>query len=194
MLFRSELVRAMRGRPGQISCGATTSGYESPDLAQSMFLTCAKVRADERPSPVGGGARVVAVLGRDLAFGFVNMHDAIAMYRGGAIRVLAVSGPTRVPELPAVPTFTEEGYDVTIGIWRALAVPKRTPWPIVGRLSSALQQALANQSLQAEISGLGQSMVYRDAAAMQQFVRNEYTEFGTLFTALGKNIRSKTAG
>lgn len=184
----AELVLAIRARPFELTCG-DQDNWASPDIAQLMFLRQAGIAPLRLKSPLIGTARVMAVLSGQLTFGFVELRDAIR-HLGGAVRVLAISAPARAGELPTVPTFAEQGYDVTIGTWLALGAPKGTEWPIVRRLSEALRSALANASLQAELGKVGQSASYLDAAAMRQFTLNEDHELAALFAAIGRNVRA----
>jgi len=44
---------------------------------------------------------------------------------------LAVSNDKRIPEMPKVPTFLEQGYDVEMRAWRGIFAPRGTPPEIV---------------------------------------------------------------
>jgi tripartite-type tricarboxylate transporter receptor subunit TctC len=105
---------------------------------------------------------------------------------------LAVTGPTQA--LPAVPSFRAQGFDVTPGWWRGLAVPADTPDDAVGRLSAALQEALDRPSLRSEFERAGLSVDPLAGPAFGQFVRDEYQTIGGLFTSLGLNVRVAKPG
>ncbi len=55
-------------------------------------------------------------------------------------RVLAVSSEERVPALPDVPTFREQGYDIVGGAYRGVAVPKGTPDEVITKLEDAFAE------------------------------------------------------
>ena len=73
-----------------------------------------------------------------------NLPTTLQMVQEGRLRALALSGESRNPALPDVPTFAELHLDNMN--WMAffgLVAPKGTPDPIVRQLNAALVQALA---------------------------------------------------
>ena len=63
--------------------------------------------------------------------------------------------PTRIPELPDVPTLAEAGVpDVIGGTWLALMAPAGTPMPIVKKLEGACRQIGASDDFKARMKSL----------------------------------------
>src|SRR5215218_4662083 len=84
--------------------------------------------------------------------------------KSGAIKVFATTTPARLEALPEVPTSAEAGLPAfQVTVWHGLYAPKGTPAEITGRLSRALQVALADPKLVARFAELGTTPV---AAAM----------------------------
>lgn len=80
----------------------------------------------------------------DLAAGRIDMYviDYVVvsqLIQRGEVRPLAVTGTKRVPYLPAVPTFAEEGYPFTNVGWGGVFARRGTPEPIIEHLSSELR-------------------------------------------------------
>lgn len=76
--------------------------------------------------------------------------------KAGKLRALAVLGPERIAELPAVPTLGEAGFKpVDADAFAGLAAPIRTPKAIVDLLSKATTEALAQPAVQAKFKPLG---------------------------------------
>jgi tripartite-type tricarboxylate transporter receptor subunit TctC len=97
----------------------------------------------------GSSPLVAAMLAKEVDFGFDTTATSTAHIRAGSIRALAVTTTRRASALPDVPTMIEAGlpgYD--LGIWFNLAVAKRTPEPIVARLTEALAKARDEQTAQ----------------------------------------------
>ena len=111
-------------------------------VAKAIFFARAGVQAKVVPGFHSGAEMVTSVIGHPIDFGFVNLNEAMLLYEGKRLRILAVSSPARSPSLPDIPTFRDLGYDVAIGVWRTLAAPKATPQPTLDKLSTALKQAL----------------------------------------------------
>ncbi|MCC7283292.1 MAG: tripartite tricarboxylate transporter substrate binding protein BugD [Acetobacteraceae bacterium] len=82
--------------------------------------------------------------------------NTVEHIKAGAIRVLAVTTPARLPVLPDVPTTTELGMpDLQIAIWHGFYAPKGTPAAIIERASAALRTALRDDKVIARFAELG---------------------------------------
>jgi tripartite-type tricarboxylate transporter receptor subunit TctC len=82
----------------------------------------------------------------DLASGQIPaMFDAmlplVGQVKSGRLRMLAISGKTRHPLMPDVPTFAEAGYaEFNPVVWIGIMAPAGTPAAIVKRMSDAMSQ------------------------------------------------------
>ena len=56
-----------------------------------------------------------------------GLGELVASPRRGEIRILAISAPERVPEVPDAPTMRELGHDVTFVNWRGFFGPPNLP-------------------------------------------------------------------
>jgi tripartite-type tricarboxylate transporter receptor subunit TctC len=91
----------------------------------------------------GGGPAVVDVVAGHLDALLVTLPAAIEHIRGGRLKALAVSGITRSPALPSVPTIAEQGFPgFDVVTWQGILVPAGTPEPVVARLNAVLTEAL----------------------------------------------------
>ena len=74
------------------------------------------------------------------------------MFQGRA-KPIAVAGPQRLPGLPGVPTFAEQGFPAvqTVFFWAMLA-PAGTPPDVVAKLNSALGQTLRDPVVKGEFA------------------------------------------
>lgn len=73
----------------------------------------------------------------------------------GEIKAYAVTTGERLNNLPDVPTATEGGLDLQVGIWHGLYAPAGTDPAIIERLSAALQVALADETVIERFAELG---------------------------------------
>lgn len=82
----------------------------------------------------------------DLAAGRIPaMFDAMlpimGFVKGGRMRTLAISGKSRHPLMPDVPTFAELGYtEFEPLVWIGVLAPAGTPAAIVNKMSAAISQ------------------------------------------------------
>ena len=136
--------------------------------------------------PPGGALDTLArALVTDLVGGHVPLStDALGsqleLYRGGKVRILAVSGTRRNPSVPDIPTVREagvDGFDHANASYSAF-VPAGTPADVVQRLEKAFVAAMQKQEVKAamtraglEATGLPGSAVVRALNAEREFWR-----------------------
>jgi tripartite-type tricarboxylate transporter receptor subunit TctC len=185
-----DLVDAMKAKPDEISTGLEAS-WPSSSVCEALFLALSGCKAKVVPGFKGGAEKVAAVLGGHLDFSCQNAQEVMSLYQAKRLRVLAMAAPERSPLFPEVPTFRQQGYDVTTGVWRSIAVPTATPQPIQDKLSAALKQALADPNLKQDFEKVQLTIDYLDPAATRGAVMAEYAEFDKLFTQLGMNVKHK---
>jgi len=66
----------------------------------------------------------------------------------GKIHVLAVAAAERLPTMPAVPTFVEQGYkSVLVSAYSIVLAPAGTPQPVLDKLSAAVVQLLKDPEI-----------------------------------------------
>jgi tripartite-type tricarboxylate transporter receptor subunit TctC len=185
-----DLVDTMKAKPDEISTGMEAS-WPSSSVCAALFLAQSGAKAKIVPGFKGGAEKIATVLGGHLDFSVNNTQEVMALYQAKRIRILAMAAAERSPLFPEVPTFREQGFDITTGVWRSIAVPKATPQPVQDKLASALQQALADPALAADFAKVELTVDYLDPAATRAAVMAEYAEFDTLFTKMGMNVKHK---
>jgi tripartite-type tricarboxylate transporter receptor subunit TctC len=106
--------------------------------------------------------------------------------RQGQARALAVLTPARLAALPEVPTFRELGVDVDPAYaWMAMCVAAATPAPVVARLNTLLNEAIATEEVAQVIRNLSAEAVPGDAAAFNAQIRAESALWRPLIRELG---------
>jgi len=136
-----DLVRAARAQPGKLSYGSAGIGAGG-HLAGELLALMSKT---ELPHvPYKGNAQALAdILGGQLSFTFDTIVTAVPHLRGGKLRAFAVSGPTRSPALPDVPTMEELGYKgFHITQFQGMLAPAGTDPAIVKTLNDAVGAAM----------------------------------------------------
>jgi tripartite-type tricarboxylate transporter receptor subunit TctC len=104
----------------------------------------------------GGAPGMQAVIQGATQLFFENTPTLIGSIRGGQLRPLVVSGRTRDPALPEVPTLEEAGVpDAVIEPWFGYMAPRGTPPQIVARLNALLNEANADPEVQRRLRDLG---------------------------------------
>ena len=104
----------------------------------------------------GTGPALNDVIGGHVDFFCEQVVSVQGAIRGGTVKGYAVSGDSRSPALPNVPSAKEAGDSAfQINIWSAIFAPKGTPKPIVDQLSAALNTALNDPEVAKRLAELG---------------------------------------
>jgi tripartite-type tricarboxylate transporter receptor subunit TctC len=104
--------------------------------------------------------------------------------QAGKLRALGVTGEKRMPVLPDVPTFAEQGYPQAVYTgWATIAVPSATPQPIVDKLAKAYSQALDDPTVikYFEDQGAGILQGY-SGEKLKKFIADENAKYKDLVT------------
>src|SRR5215470_4369839 len=120
-----EALDYMKKNPGKFNF-ANTGPWGAADFPMRMIAKATGVEYNNIPFD-GGGPATLAVLGGHADGTFSFTAQLMPQVTGGKMRGLAVTGPSRLRELPNVPTLKEEGVDVVYTMWRAVVGPKGLP-------------------------------------------------------------------
>jgi tripartite-type tricarboxylate transporter receptor subunit TctC len=86
-----------------------------------------------------------------------------ALVATDSIKPIAVTGKTRLPASPNIPTADEAGLPGFVAsLWYGLWVPKDTPREIIEKLNATLREVLADPSVQTRFDDLGIQISPRD--------------------------------
>ncbi len=132
----------------------------------------------------GAAPAVTALMGGHIDAVTVNSGEVLSGVQAGKLKILAIMTEERDPAMPDVPTMVESGFDVIIGGWGALGVPKGTPAEVLEKLSAALEKATATKEFSDFITQRGMIVHYSNTADFAVFIE-EQSEF---FTNLLSNM------
>ena len=130
----AELIALARARPGAINYASGGEG-STPHLAAALFASMAGVELTHVPYK-GTAPATTDLIGGQVQIAFLGVPAVLPHIRSGKLRVLAVTGLRRSPELPDVPTVSESGvpgYEVSP--WYGLLAPAGTSRAIVAKLA-----------------------------------------------------------
>ncbi|MCZ7461223.1 Bug family tripartite tricarboxylate transporter substrate binding protein [Streptomyces sp. WMMC940] len=119
-----QLVAAWKKDPAEVPVGGGSSPG-GPDHLAPMLMARAAGIAPRSVNYVpfdGGGELLASILGNKIAFGVSGVGEYLDQIRSGELRLLAVTGPERVPGLDA-PTLRESGLATDFTNWRGIVAP-----------------------------------------------------------------------
>jgi tripartite-type tricarboxylate transporter receptor subunit TctC len=150
----AEYVALARAKPGALNYGHPGKG-STGHLGFELFKRLAAI--DVTPIGYRGYPQMVA----DIASGLINStflsaNQALAQAQTGTIRIIATINDGRSKYFPDVPTMAEQGFaEAQVTPWFGIVVPAGTPQPIVGRISKALETALATKEVRERLDLAG---------------------------------------
>jgi len=148
-----DVVAYAKAHPGKLNIGSINIG-STQNLAAELFKSSADIEA--QVVPYNGTPNLIGALrGRQVDVGVEILGPALAQIKGGALRALAVAGEKRSVVLPELPTAQEQGVaGFVASSWNALAVPAKTPRPVVERLQREIAAALGDAEVRKKLREL----------------------------------------
>jgi tripartite-type tricarboxylate transporter receptor subunit TctC len=118
------------------------------------------------------------LLGGQLGLIFSPMSSSLELVRGGRVRALAVTSPSRTAELPEIPTVDEfvPGYEAST--WEGIGAPSRTPTEIIDRLNREINAGLADSTLRARLASVGVNGLPSSSADFGKLIAEETEKWG----------------
>ena len=182
-----ELVALLKSKPGQMNYASSGNG-STQHLAGEMFKQLTGTSIVHVPYK-GSGDAIKDLLAGVVAMNFDTMPPVMPHIQAGKLRGLAISTPRRLPQLPDVPTFAEEGitgFDVSN--WYGVMAPAGTPRDIVQKLNADINKAMQVPEVRARLEGVGTQMREQSAAEFEAYMKSEVAKYAKLIKDTGVRI------
>lgn len=181
-----EFVALLKSKPDQLnyaSGGIGTIGHLSAELLQQA----AGVKLNHIVYK-GSGQAVIDLLGGHVGTMFGGLSAFAAHARSGKIRLIAVTGKTRMPVAPEVPTVAESGYPGFEAVgWFGLIAPARTPAARIARLNQETIKAAQLPAVRERLTAIGFEVVTSTPQEFSRYIRSEALKWRALIRQLGLN-------
>lgn len=129
-----------------ISYGTTGVGTGA-QLSQVLLMAEADIGGNEVPFDSGAPA-LTAVMGDQVEVASVQVGEAMPQIEAGTVKPIVLFSEDRIDYLPEVPTAVEEGYEVPVSQYRALAMPAGAPDHVMETLEEGLQEIFESEDYQ----------------------------------------------
>jgi tripartite-type tricarboxylate transporter receptor subunit TctC len=104
----------------------------------------------------GNGPAMQDLLAEQIDFMIEPSSNFKSLVGAGSVKPYAITGRTRLPSSPDIPTAGEAGLPgFFASLWYGLWVPKDTPKDIIAKLNATMVQVLADPSVQKRFDELG---------------------------------------
>jgi putative tricarboxylic transport membrane protein len=183
-----DLVSFMRRDPTALSFGIATSiGNPNHQGVAAAFraagLDLKKMKNVIFPS---GGAATTALLGGHVDVVPISVSFASSLVRNNQVRLIAIASPTRLSGiLKDVPTWKEQGYDVTVSQWRMLIGPKGMTAEQVAFWEGVFRRMIDDDAWKAELETNYWRSNFRGSADSRKFLARDNEDAMAFLTDLG---------
>jgi tripartite-type tricarboxylate transporter receptor subunit TctC len=180
----ADFVKLARDKPGNISYGSSGIGGAG-HLAGALFGMVAKIDIVHVPYK-GGEPAVRDLLGGQIAAVFATPASSGAHIKAGKARALAMTGRTRSPAFPEVPTIAESGfpgYEATN--WYAYVAPAKTPKEIIARWNQELVKVLSAPEVREQLLAHGLEPMPGTAEELAKYIEREHATWGRVVKEAG---------
>jgi len=147
-----ELIDLIKRNPDKYS-------YGTPAVGSNGHLTMEwlKQRTGMKTSHVpykSSPVLLTDIISGVIPIGWVDLSSPLPFIQQGKLRAIAINGNKRNPQVPNLPTMTEQGYPFPATGFQGIFAPAGTPAAIVQRLNSEINKVLGKPEYQATLRRL----------------------------------------
>jgi tripartite-type tricarboxylate transporter receptor subunit TctC len=182
-----ELLDLARKRPGELSYGSVGNGT-------SFHLGTEELKKLSGTSMIhvpykGMGQVLTDVIAGNIQLAFANTPTAAPLVREGKLRAVAVAHPTRVYQLPEVPTVAEQGFPgfSSNSAFMYLA-PGGTPPEILDRLNAEFVAVLKLPAVRDVLTKQGVEVLGMTRTETADFIRREIKKYAEVVKFSGAKV------
>ena len=170
-----QLIALAKSKPGQLNYGSSGIGspqfLEMEKLMKSGGFTMLHVGYQG-----GAGPAQVALLGGEVQALFQPVSTVLGQVKSGKMKALAITGASRHPLMPDVPTVTE-ATGITVlensGVWYGLSAPAHTPLEIIKKLHDDIADIFTEPDFKRVTDAQGLVVVMSTPEQFAQMLRDD---------------------
>ncbi len=180
----AELIAYAKQNPGKLNYSSGGSGTGA-HLGTEYFKSMANVGMTHIPYK-GDAPALQDVMAGLAHVNFAGLPAAIAATASGRVRIIAVTSPRRVPQLPHIPTVAESGLpDYAVQTWYGVFTTGGTAAPVVKRLASEIGQVINQPAVRESIIKLGMEPAPTTPDEFAKIFQADLDHWGKMVRTLG---------
>ena len=180
-----EFVALVHAEPDKFNCATPPIGT-TPQLQLEVLKIRDKLPKLQDVVFKGGGDALQALLAGTVQLSSGSLPPAAPHIKAGTLRCLAVTGDTRWPDMPDVPTMEESGYkDFVFATDTVLLAPAKTPPEVVKYLETETLKVLGTKDMKDKLYQQGFLVRAKGADAAWTRVTKEIGMFRTIIEQAG---------
>ncbi len=190
-----ESVKTMKDFLAWAKANPDKANYGSPAAGSIAHLVVAAIadstKTELRHIPYkGSGPGLTDLLGGQISAMSAPAGSFLPHLQGGKLRLIGITGDKRSSYAPQVPTYREQGFDITAREWYGMFLPKGAKPETVQKLNAALKTALANPELAASLAAMGMETTYSTPEQLTDILKADGQEWKGVIQRLGFTAES----
>lgn len=174
-----EEIKSNRGKYQYVSAGVGTLNHLIPEMLSQ------RLDAELEHVPYKGIAAALAdVVSNRVPIVFGALPSISSQIDSGRLKLLAVTGETRLPSLPDVPALNEKVPGIANDMWVAMWAPKGTSADTVAKIDKAVAKAKKDPALQERLVNAGMSVMEEDSQGLNDLQKSEFEVWKKLLKEL----------
>jgi len=149
-----QLIALAKKQPGQISIAVTGVGRLT-HLTGLILQDRADIKLLPVPYTAGPAVALADVAGGRVSMIIEGYSGIVGSVKAGAVKLIAVAAPQRLPQFPDLPTVAETIPGLSATGWQVLVAPLGTPQPIINKISVDLAKVVSDEDFKKRLANIG---------------------------------------
>ncbi len=177
-----ELVSYAKANPGKLNYASSGNG-SLQQVATELLNQQAGIQTAHIPYK-GTGPALNDLLGGAVDMTITTPPPLLGQIHAGKLRALAVTGESRLPSLPDVPTTAQAGYpDLQVSSWFAMYAPAGTPPEVVNRLAGEIEKIMKSDAFRQKAAEQGAEARFMGPKELGDYTREELARWSKVVKA-----------
>jgi tripartite-type tricarboxylate transporter receptor subunit TctC len=172
----AELIDYGKKHPGKLNFGASSGIGSAAHLAGILLADRAGIQWAYVPYK-GGAQALTDIVSGQIDVTMIGVSATGPQIKAGTVRAVAMSGKTRTPQFPDVPTIAETLPGYLTGTWQGLLAPRGTPPAIVDKLNREIAEILKLPDMRLRLADLGMETVDQSPAQFNAWLQDQVSEW-----------------
>ena len=174
-----EFIAYAKANPNSVSYGSSGQGTLT-HLAMEQLKEETGINVAHAPYR-GIGPALTDLLGGQTQVVFPGLAAALPHIKAAKLRPLAITGATRHPLMPNVPTFAELGFNGFDGVqWYGIVGPAKMPSALVRRLNTEINKLIVAPELKEKLSAEALEPMPMSSEQFGEYMKNDIAKWEKL--------------
>jgi tripartite-type tricarboxylate transporter receptor subunit TctC len=180
-----DLVADAKSKPGVFRLGMIPGA--SSQIFASGFTHAAGLNLVSVPFK-GDTDGAIALAGHNIDVHFAVPVSYKSLVESKKVRILAVASDAPSPVYGNLPTFKDNGVDLTVGAFHGIFVPTGTPPAVKQKLADGLKTAVESPELKKRMEDAGAAIVFLQGDEATSYLAKQDETYRSIIEALGLRV------